>query len=121
MAETKAENITNVDEAAWENVVEESGSPIAFENVGDVFIGKLLGNELIQPESFKEEDYFTQWKFRDTDGNVRVLNGGYKLNEALEIIAVDSLVRITRVQDIPMNDPGKNDMKDYRIEVAKGS
>jgi len=117
--EPQAENLTNVSDADWETVVEESGSPISFPNVGDQFIGTYLGMTMIEPDSFKEEDYFPQYKFEDTAGNVRTLNGGYKLNESLEIIAKGSLVRITRTPDVELNDPSKNAMKDYKIEVAK--
>jgi hypothetical protein len=117
--ETQAANLTNVSDADWETVVEESGSPISFENVGDQFIGEYLGRTVIEPEGWKEEDYFPQFKFKDTEGNVRTINGGYKLNESLELIAIGSLVRITRTPDVELNDPGKNAMKDYKIEVAK--
>lgn len=113
-------NIQNFSDAEFETVVEESGTPIDFEAVGASFVGEYLGAENINPTG-KDEDAFTVHKFRDTDGNVRTHNGGYKLNAGLEGIAKGAVVRITRTDDVPMSDPGKNAMKDYRIEVAKGT
>lgn len=118
MAEAKnVEEVADVNE--WETVAEESGSPIDFDEVGDSFIGHYLGSEIIAPEGWKEEDYFTQHRFRDGDGNVRTINGGYKLNEALPKVTHGAKVRITRTPNVEMSDAGKNPMKDYRVEVAK--
>ena len=108
------------DELTFETVVEESGAPILFENIGDVFVGMYLGAVEIRPTE-NDEDSFLQHKFRDSAGAVRVINGGYKLNVGLETVESDTVVRITRAADVPMSDPGRNPMKDYRIEAAKGS
>lgn len=108
------------DELEFNTVMEESGVPILFEEIGDVFVGQYLGPTEIDPTG-EPEDAFTQHKFRDADGTIRVVNGGYKLNVGLEGIESGTIVRITRAHDVPINDPGKNPMKDYRIEVAKGS
>lgn len=102
----------------FETVVEESGAPIDFSEVGAVFVGEYLGAEEITPTA-NEEDAFTQHKFRDSDETIRVCNGGYKLNVGLETVEKGAIVRITRTADVPMSDPGKNAMKDFRIEVAK--
>lgn len=102
----------------FETVVEEAGLPIEFENVGDSFVGEYLGATEIDPTG-NPEDAFTQHKFRDDQGRVRVVNGGYKLNVGLEVVGEGAIVRITRADDVPMSDAGKNPMKDYRIDVAK--
>lgn len=112
--------LAKLSDTDFETVVEESGAPIDFTEVGSVFIGEYLGPEEIDPTG-KEEDQFTQHKFRDDDGAVRVVNGGYKLNVGLEGVGKGAIVRITRTNDVPMSDPGKNPMKDFRIEVAKGT
>lgn len=108
----------NWDTLDFETVVEESGTPIEFPEPGAVFVGEYLGANEVNPTG-KEEDAFTVHRFRDSDGNVRTINGGYKLNVGLEAIDKSAIVRITRTQDLPMSDPGKNPMKDYRIDVAK--
>jgi hypothetical protein len=110
--------IQKMDDLVFETVVEESGVPIDFSEVGAVFVGEYLGAEEINPTG-KDEDAFTQHKFRDPEGVTRVCNGGYKLNVGLEGIAKAAIVRITRTGDVPMSDPAKNAMRDFRIEVGK--
>ena len=120
MADTAAENVQEVhSDSEWETVASESGSPITFD-VGTVFVGTFLGIEhIVPPSATKPEDEFDQAKFSDAEGLTRTINLGYKLKEGLEEVEPGKLVRITRMDDIPMNDPKKNDLKDYRIEVAK--
>jgi hypothetical protein len=120
MADTTAANVKNSgSESEWETVVSESGSPITFD-VGTAFVGEFLGiDHIVPPNATSEDDEFDQAKFKDSEGNTRVINLGYKLNEALKDVAAGKNVRITRMADVPTKDPGKNDMKDYRVEVAK--
>lgn len=121
MAETKeAENVQNVhSEAEWETVHEESGSPLTFD-VGTQFVGEFLGiRHIVPPNSSNPDDEFDQAQFKDAEGNTRTINLGYTLAEALEGVEKGKMVRITRMADVPMNDPKKNDLKDYRVEVAK--
>jgi len=119
MADT-AENVKkDVSEEEWETVAQESGTPLSF-NVGDAFIGTFLGiDHIVPPNSTDAADEFDQAKFSDAEGLTRTINLGYKLKEGLQGVASGSKVRITRMADIPMNDPKKNDLKDYRVEVAK--
>lgn len=122
MADTKqAENVQDVhSEDEWETVVAESGSPITFENVGDQFIGQYRGiRHITPPNSTSPDDEFDQGEFVDTEGNLRVINLGYKLSEALNEVSPGSKVRITRTPDVEMSDAGKNNMKDYRVDVAR--
>lgn len=119
MAET-AENVKDVhSEEEWETVASESGSPIVFD-VGTQFVGKFLGiDHIVPPNSKSPDDEFDQAKFTDAEGLTRTINLGYKLAEALADVEAGKTVRITRMADVPSNDPKKNDMKDYRVEVAK--
>lgn len=120
MAETEtAANVaeTTSDEE-WETVAQESGTPIKFE-VGTVFTGTFLGISHIVPPNSKPEDEFDQAKFADSQGLTRTINLGYKLADALADVETGKKVRITRMDDVPSNDPKKNDMKDYRVEVAR--
>lgn len=120
MAETTAENVKKADsQEEWETVASESGSPIVFD-VGTVFIGTYLGiSHIVPPNSTSPDDEFDQAKFEDTGGFTKTINLGYKLKEALEGVEPGKKVRITRMEDVPSNDPKKNDMKDYRVEVAR--
>lgn len=114
-----AGNVSVVDDDDWDTLVEESGQPIEFNAVGDKFVGTYSGSKLIQPEGWDEKDFFTQHKFIDTDGEMRVINGGHKLNEAAKNDLKPGMkVRITRMPDVKIKDQ-PSPMKDYKIEVAK--
>lgn len=116
MAENIKENPSNTE---WEMVSAESGTPINFE-IGTVFVGTFSGiKHIIPPNANKPEDEFDQAMFSDPEGLTRTINPGYKLREALADIEIGKLVRITRMDDVPSNDPSKNAMKDFRVEVAK--
>lgn len=104
----------------FETAVEESGVPISFEKVGDVFIGEYVGkSHIVPPLSQGEDDNWNQLNFRDESGSLHVLNAGAKLDAAFDSIETGSIVRITRMSDVEMKDAGKNPMKDYRVDVAK--
>lgn len=120
MADTAAANVKDVhDESEWETVHSESGAPIDFE-IGSQFVGTFLGiDHIVPPNSSDPSDEFDQAKFTDADGNTRTINLGYVLAEAFADVPAGKKVRITRMADVPSNDPKKNDMKDYRVEVAK--
>lgn len=118
MAKEETPQPPQASEEEWETVAEESGSPILFEEIGAQFIGVYIGRQDITP-SDDPEDAFVQLKFRDSDDNVRTINAGYKLLDAFAGIGEGQKVRITRTPDVPMNDPKKNDMKDYRVDVAR--
>lgn len=120
MAETTAENVKKAEsQEEWETVASESGSPIVFD-VGTIFVGTYLGiDHIVPPNSHSPEDEFDQAKFEDTEGMTKTINLGYKLREALTDVQPGKKVRITRMDDVPSNDPKKNDMKDYRVEVAR--
>jgi hypothetical protein len=120
MAETTAENVKKAEsQEEWETVASESGKPIVFD-IGEAFVGTFLGIEhIVPPNSSSPDDEFDQAKFSDADGLTRTINLGYKLKEGLEKASPGKKVRITRMDDVPSNDPKKNDMKDYRVEVAR--
>lgn len=121
MAEKTAENVQEADSLEeWETVSSESGTPIDFSEEGTVFVGTFQGiDHIVPPNSLSPDDEFDQAKFQDADGFTKTINLGYKLREALADVQAGKKVRITRMQDVPSKDPGKNAMKDYRVEVAK--
>lgn len=112
------DNIAELDSEGWETAVEESGSPIVFINYGDSFAGKFTGTQVITPEETggKTDKPFNKHFFKDADGNVKYILGGYKLDEALAKISPQTVCRITFVGEVDMG-PGKNPMKDYRLET----
>lgn len=119
MAKEDAPNVATTTGEEWETVAEESGEPIRFE-IGESFVGTFSGiRHIVPPNSTDPKDEFDQLTFRDEEGNVRTINAGYKLLETFAQVEKGKKVRITRTPDVPMTDPGKNDMKDFRVEVAK--
>lgn len=121
MAEKTAENVQEAETSEqWETVASESGTPIDFSQEGTVFVGTFNGiSHIVPPNASSQDDEFDQAKFTDADGFTKTTNVGFKLREALKDVEVGKKVRITRMQDVPSSDPGKNAMKDYRVEVAK--
>jgi hypothetical protein len=99
----------------WQNVSEESATRIIFDSPGDVFTGTYLGHELVGPD--KDMDYLM---FRgENDDVLYSTSAGYKLTQAFEDIAPGTLARITFVKEVDMG-PGRNPMKDYRVDVKAG-
>lgn len=120
MPEPKAANVVEHSADEWEVVAQESGTKIDFDGPGAQFIGTYLGvRHIVPPNSTDPNDEFDQLQFNDAEGQIRTINAGYKLLEAFASIDAGKKVRITRTEDVQMNDPGKNDMKDYRVEVAR--
>jgi hypothetical protein len=108
-----------VSDYEFATVVEESGYKIEFPTPGSSFVGIYKGAEEVKPESAKDEsDWFTRLLFEDTDEKTGYINAGAKLMIGFEGIEAGSVVRITYVGDVEMSDPGKNPMKDYRVEVG---
>ena len=103
----------------WEVAVPESGSPIVFMNYGDTFTGEYTGTVVITPDDTggKTEKPFNKHFFK-SDGNVKFILGGYKLDEALANIDKGTICRITYVGEVDMG-AAKNPMKDYRLETKK--
>lgn len=117
MADSKVTDV--VSDSEWETVSAESGTPVKFD-VGTVFVGTYVGmKHIVPPSATDENDEFDQATFVDPEGVTRTINPGYKLTEALADIEEGQIVRITRMDDIPAKDAGKNDMKDFRVEVKK--
>lgn len=102
----------------WDTVVEESGLKLSFDNKGEQFVGRYIGTETITNPNNGET--FDQQQFRDPEGTLYAINGGYKLQQAVEKLAAGDIVRITYMGDIDMG-PGKNPMKDFRVDVKRGN
>ena len=102
------------DDAEWETVEQESGQKLEFDSPGDVFIGTFVEIALIEPENGES---FEQHRFRDSQGTLWTINGGFKLKRALSGVAPGSLVRLTYIGDVDTGQPSP--MKDYRVDVAK--
>lgn len=105
------------DDSAWETVQEESGRNLTFENVGDQFVGQYVGTQTIHNP--KDDSDFDQQQFRDKDGTLWAINGGFKIREATKDLPVGSVVRITYMGSIDTGQPSP--MKDYRVEAQRGS
>ena len=106
-----------VDDEGWETVAEESGEKIEFPSPGSSFVGVYTGTEFIVPEGKDEEDGFNKHLFRDSEGKVRYLLGGFKIDAGLADVHAGETARITYVGSVDVGQPAP--MKDYRIEVKR--
>lgn len=105
------------DDAEWETVEQESGQKIELDKPGDVFIGTFVEVALIEPENGES---FEQQRFRDAQGTLWTINGGFKLRRALAGVTPGALVRLTYMGEVPIKDQ-PSPMKDFRVEVGKVS
>lgn len=110
----------------WETVVEEAGIKVQFDEIGDVFIGVYLSTETITDPNPKEGDdgeflaaNFTGEFPEEVKGKPCQLFPGWKLRNALSQVNSGDMVRITYVKDLKMSGAGRNDMKDFRVEIRK--
>ena len=99
----------------WDTVEQESGQKLEFATPGEGFVGVYVETALIEPENGES---FEQQRFRDAQGTLYTINGGFKLRRALSNVKPGSIVRLTYMGEVPMKDQ-PSPMKDYRVEVAK--
>jgi len=107
----------SADEFEFETVHTEAPDQIVFDTIGDTYIGKYLGQEVIEFETKKgTTESFTQLKFLDPQGG-KVLNAGYDLLQAFKGIQEQSIVRIQLMKFVDVDQ--ESPMKSYRVDVAK--
>lgn len=97
----------------WQTEVSETGTPIEFPEVGSQFVGLYVGSQIA---TAKDGGEFTILQFVGPDKLPYQHNAGAKLNTAFQEIPTQSLVRITRMNDVDTGRPSP--MQDFRIEVA---
>jgi hypothetical protein len=102
---------------------DESPSVITFDTIGDVFIGRYRGSETVTPE---EGETFRQDRFTVagdqpglSNGAIVAIRPGYQLREAFDKLQAGDLVRIEYLKDIPTGKPGRNDLKDFKVQVRR--
>ena len=114
----------------WETVHTEAPDQLVFDEVGDSYIGKYEGHEVIHPDLEKEPDKtFIQLQFSDPDG-MKVVNSGYELQTTFvrqdedslqwsDIVAPGTMCRIIlkKFVDVKQASP----MKSYQVDVARSS
>jgi hypothetical protein len=103
--------------AEWVTVHEEAGDQIIFDTIGDQFVGTYFGSEVVDaPTKENPDNTFVQLKFKN-DAGVFVTNAGYELEKAFGKIEPGSLVRITLIKFLNVNQASP--MKSFRVDVAK--
>jgi|SRR5450755_1287490 hypothetical protein len=96
----------------WQTVVQESGTQIVFDTLGDVFVGQFTGARVVLADG----EPFTILSFMGTDGQAYQTNAGWKLKAGFEDIEPGTIVRVMYVKDVDTGSP--TPMKDFRIDVA---
>lgn len=101
----------------WETVHIESGTQVLFENIGDTFIGKYVGKEVIPFVDKRGTDLtLVQLQFLVRDEPF-FINAGYDLRKACEGLEPGKMTRIQLRQLVDTGAP--EPMKSYRIDVAR--
>lgn len=117
---------TAPDDWEFETVAEESATTVILEDEGDQFIGQYVGQDKIEFEAIDQEtkevktETFERFVFRARDNRLYAMNKSYKLDEAMSKVQPEQWVRITLVKNIETK-RGLNPMKDFRVEVKRGS
>lgn len=101
----------------WETVADESPSRVIFDTVGDVFVGRYVGDQHIEHEEEGEDASFDLFLFRGRDEALYAVNKSYKLVEAMKNVNPDEWVRIEFVKEIPVKKG--NPLKDFRVLVRR--
>jgi len=117
MSREEAEKVAAMPEWArqpieWHTAVQETGDQIVFDTIGDEFVGMFNGPQTAE----KEGEEFTILTFEGTDGKPYQTNAGWKLERAFVDIPTGTVVRITYVKDIDVNQPSP--LKDFRVDIA---
>lgn len=119
----------NEEDYVWENVHEEAPDQLVFDTIGDKYIGKYEGHDVIYPEAADPSKWFIQLRWRDNDG-LKVTNAGYELRSAYVDIGEDDDGKLVTTDRIPPGTVTRNElvklvnvdqaspMKSYRVDVA---
>lgn len=107
-----------------ETIADESPSVIVFDQVGDVFIGRYAGKEIITPEDGETEP-FRQDRFRVVtplgdlhEGDWAAIRPGFQLRDAFDKLQPGDVVRIEYLKDIPTGRK-LNPLKDFKVQVRR--
>jgi hypothetical protein len=103
----------------WETVHDESPTLVTFDTIGDEFIGQKKGTKFIeQPPGPKGEDNsFTIFLFRGTNGELYGIYESYAMTEGMKKVPDDAWVRIKFVSEVDVKQG--NPMKNLRFDVKK--
>jgi hypothetical protein len=107
------------DASGWETIAEEAGTLVKWETPPETFIGIYEGTRHIVPnDSDDPEDEFDQQMFRSDKGtgpgeDLYVMNGGYKVRDALTDEKIGWLIKLDYLRDIPTGQPSP--MRDIKV------
>ena len=97
----------------WETVEEASGLPWRPTVIGEAITGVLSNRREVVDEERGET--WTSHTITLDNGDIVRPPAGYKVTQGLLACNVGDVVRITYLGEVPMG-PGKNPMRDYRIQ-----
>lgn len=102
----------------WENVHEEAGDQVVFEEIGDTYVGEYLGMRVIEFTDKKtgEPKSFIQLSFRDPSGP-KVINAGYELAQIYESIPAHTMTKTMLANKIDVGQASK--MNSFRVDQGK--
>lgn len=88
--------------------------------VGESFTGEFRGFVSVKIEQADGTIKPATWaEFREHGSDVLYsLSASYVIDKALRDVAIGSMVRLERLPDVDLGKPGRNPVKDYRVQVA---
>lgn len=108
----------------WETIIEESPATVILDEVGDIFIGKFVGVDHVEPEDqpypADHKDYvaFDQYLFRDREGKLMAIPDSFKLRQGM--LGKTEPGVLCRIELFQLIESGKgNPMKDFKVQVRK--
>jgi hypothetical protein len=106
-AATAADGWTQVSE----DEVEET--KVAFDTVGDQFIGTYIGSRFVP----SDDGGYSQLRFRGDDGTVYFTNANYSLKKGMEGVTSGTMCRLTYTED---KDVGQaSPLRIFRVETRR--
>lgn len=109
----------------WEVISRGARVKVQFDTIGDQLTGKWEGFEtIIDPRDGETEMRYANFTALTTpgleDGEAVSVSASYQLEHDLKDVPIASMVRLTYTRDVQGNQKGRNPLKVFTVEVARG-
>lgn len=118
-----------VDDDGWESVNEGAPQKWVPQEVGDNIVGIYMGFEDITIQDVKtgEDKDIRYYDIRDDDGNLWSVPNSFQIAKGFErklsddspAVNIGDTVRLTFTGEVDLGKPGRNNMKNYKLDVRR--